>query len=291
MPVEGLAAAGEHKDRDGSVIPRDYISEWREWAPWTEDFQVEQDLVISRALVAVYSDPALARALAFRGGTALYKLYLTPTARYSEDIDLVQVEPGPAGPLMDPLRSALDPWLGKARWKQSQGRVTFGYRFLSEDAPAMQLRLKVEINTREHFSVLGFTKRAFSVDSRWYSGRADIATFELDELLATKLRALYQRRKGRDLFDLAMGLADERSDAARIAASFRENMEREGGPVTRAMFERNLGGKIGDAQFNADMSAILRPGFEWRPWEAARTVSERLVSLLPGEPWKGETDG
>ena len=68
-------------------------------------------------------------------------------------------------------------------------------------------------------------------------------------------------------------------------------MEREGGPVTRAMFERNLEGKIDDAHFNADMSALLRPGFEWRPREAARTVSERLISLLPGEPWKGETGG
>ena len=273
------------------MIPRDYITRWRERAPWSEDFQVEQDLVISRALVAVYTDPVLAQALAFRGGTALYKLYLTPPARYSEDIDLVQVDPGPAGPLMDRLRSALDPWLGKARWKQSQGRVTFGYRFLSEDAAPMPLRLKVEINTREHFSVLDLTKRAFSVESRWYSGRADIVTFELDELLATKLRALYQRRKGRDLFDLAMGLADERSDAARIVASFREYMEREGRPVTRAMVERNLGGKITDAQFNADMSALLRPGFEWRPSQAARTVSERLISHLPGEPWKGASDG
>ena len=273
------------------MIPRDYISEWRERAPWSEDFQVEQDLVISRALVAMYSDPVLAEAVAFRGGTALYKLYLTPPARYSEDIDLIQVEPGPAGPLMDRLRTALDPWLGKARWKQSQGRVTFGYRFLSEGTPAMRLRLKVEINTREHFAVLGFAKRALSVESRWYSGLAEIKTFELDELLATKMRALYQRRKGRDLFDLAMGLADERSDAARIADSFREYMDREAGPVTRAMFERNLEGKIDDAQFNADMGAMLRPGFEWRPEEAARTVSERLISLLPGEPWKGETDG
>ena len=102
----------------------------------------------------------------------------------------------------------------------------FAYRFLSEDVPAMRLRLEVEINTREHFAVMGFTRRAFSVDSRWYSGRADIATFELDELLATKLRALYQRRKGRDLFDLAMGLADERSDAGRIAAALREGPRR-----------------------------------------------------------------
>ena len=216
------------------MIPRDYITQWRERAPWSEDFQVEQDLVISRALVEIFADPVLAGALAFRGGTALYKLYLTPPARYSEDIDLVQVKPGPAGPVMDGLRQVLDPWLGQARWKQSEGRVTFGYRFQSEDVPVIRLRLKVEINTREHFAVLGFTKLPFPVGSRWYSGRADITTFELDELLATKMRALYQRRKGRDLFDLAIGLADGRSDAGRIVAAFREYMERDGTPVTWA---------------------------------------------------------
>ncbi len=214
------------------MIPRDYITQWR--TPWSEDFQVEQDLILSRALVEIFSNAVLAGALAFRGGTALYKLYLTPPARYSEDIDLVQVAPGPAGPLMDGLREVLDPWLGEARWKQSQGRVTFAYRILSEDVPAMRLRLKVEIKTREHFAVLGFTKRAFSVDSRGCSGMADIATFELDELLATKLRVLNQRRKGRDLFDLAMGRADKRSDAQRIVAGFGEYLEREGSSVTRA---------------------------------------------------------
>ncbi len=272
------------------MIPRDYINEWRERAPWNEDFQVEQDLVISRAMVEIFSDPVLAESLAFRGGTALYKLYLTPPARYSEDIDLVQVEPGPAGPLMDRLRSVLDPWLGQAQWKQSRGRVTFGYRFWSEDVPAMRLRLKVEINTREHFAVLGLTKLAFCVDSRWYTGTADIATFELDELLATKLRALYQRRKGRDLFDLAIGLDDERSNAGRIVAAFKEYMARDGVAVTRALFERNLSGKLRNPQFSSDMSALPRAGFEWKPEEAAQTVARRLIQLVPGEPWKGETE-
>ena len=172
------------------MIPRDYISEWRNHAPWNEDFQVEQDLVISRALVDIFSDPVLAKALAFRGGTALYKLYITPAARYSEDVDLIQVEPNPAGPLMERLRSVLDPWLGKANWKQSYGRVTFNFRFWSENVPSIRLRLKVEINTREHIAVLGNTKRKFKLDSRWYSGDVEIKTFELDELLATKLRAL-----------------------------------------------------------------------------------------------------
>ena len=87
------------------MIPRDYITEWRGEAPWVQDFQVEQDLAISRALVEMYSHPVLRDALALRGGTALYKLHLKPAARYSEDIDLVQTRAEPAGPMMEALRA------------------------------------------------------------------------------------------------------------------------------------------------------------------------------------------
>ena len=86
------------------MIPRDYITEWRADAPWVQDFQVEQDLVICRALVNIFRHPLLRDALAFRGGTALYKLYLLPAARYSEDIDLVQLKAGLAGDMMSALR-------------------------------------------------------------------------------------------------------------------------------------------------------------------------------------------
>jgi len=50
---------------------------------------------MSRALVEIYQDPLLADALVFRGGTALHKLLLSPTARYSEDLDFVQRESAP----------------------------------------------------------------------------------------------------------------------------------------------------------------------------------------------------
>ena len=91
------------------MIPRDYITEWRMEAPWVENYQVEQDLVISRAVVQIFSHPLLRDALAFRGGAALYKLHLKPAARYSEDIDLVQTRAEPAGPMMEALRDVLDP--------------------------------------------------------------------------------------------------------------------------------------------------------------------------------------
>jgi predicted nucleotidyltransferase component of viral defense system len=269
------------------MIPRDYITAWRAQAPWVEDFQVEQDLIISRALVAIFSHPLLGQALAFRGGTALYKLHLRPAARYSEDIDLVQVTAEPAGPMMDALHDVLDPWLGKPQWKQTEGRVTFVYRFESEDSPPIRLRLKIEINSREHFSVFGFTKAPFAVDSRWFSGSSDIATYELDELLGTKLRALYQRKKGRDLFDLSVALDSGMADPARIVTAFSEYMDHGGHHVTRALFEQNMAAKLRDRQFTADINPLLAPGYDWDLQAAARTVSSHLINLLPGEPWKG----
>ena len=116
-------------------------------------------------------------------------------------------------------------------------------------------RLEIAINTRENFTVLGDTRHPFPDDSRWYSGDADIAAFELDRLPATKMRARYERRTGRDLFNLAMELARRRSNARRIDDVFEKYMDRDSGLVTRAMFERNLVGKILDTQFHADMSA------------------------------------
>lgn len=68
------------------MIPRDFITEWRREAPWIEDYLVEQDLVLTWAISEIFSDSALQRQLAFRGGTAIHKLFLTPAVRFSEDI-------------------------------------------------------------------------------------------------------------------------------------------------------------------------------------------------------------
>lgn len=263
------------------MIPRDYITEWRAAAPWIEDFQVEQDLVISRALVEIFQDPYLAGVLAFRGGTALYKLYLQPAARYSEDIDLVQVNAGQAGKTLDALRSVLDPWLGTPRWKQTEGRITFVYRFESEDSPPIALKLKVEINTREHFAVYDYARVPFQVTSRWFNGDCEVVTFDLDELLATKLRALYQRKKGRDLFELATALAHMDVSPERIVAAFCEYMVHGGHHVTRASFEANLEAKLQDPVFVADMGPLLTRDYDWDIQKAADRVSAALMARLP----------
>ncbi len=268
------------------MIPRDFVTEWRAQAPWPDDAQVEQDLVICRALVDIFSHPVLSQALAFRGGTALYKLYLKPAARYSEDIDLVQVRAEPAGDVIGHLREVFDPWLGPAKWKQSEGRFTLTYRFEAEGPPAIPLRLKIEINTREHFSVHGFTQVPFSVASRWFAGRCDITTYDLDELMGTKLRALYQRRKGRDLFDMYVALTQGKAEPARIVTAFSSYMAAENHVITRAQFEENLALKMADARFLSDISPLLTADQSWEPARAAALIGEHLVARLHGDPWK-----
>lgn len=248
---------------------------------------MELDLVISRALAEIYSHPHLSRALAFRGGTALYKLHVQPPARSSEDIDLVQKTAEPAGPTMEALRDVLDAWLGRPQWTQTEGRITFVYRFPSEDAPPRPLRLKVEINSREHFALYGFSRVPFSVSSRWFTRACSIETYDLDELLGTKLRALYQRKKGRDLFDLATALEATNASPDRIVAAFLAYMRHGGHHATRAQFERNLAGKLTDPQFAADIGPLLSAGYAWDLARAADRVASDLIQRLPGDPWKG----
>ncbi len=187
------------------MIPRTSIDAWRAHAPWAEDNQVEQDLVLSRALVDLFSDERVAGAYALRGGTALHKLVLGGTLRYSEDIDLVQCVAGPTRPLFDALHDRLDPWLGTHSYSHRDNGVRVVYRFESEFEPVQTMKLKIEANTREHFAIFGISSRPSEVVNPWYRGAVDVPTFELDELLGTKLRALYQRKKGRDLFDVHVG--------------------------------------------------------------------------------------
>lgn len=269
------------------MIPKDYITEWRDRAPWVLDRQVEQDLIISRALVELFSQKPIADALAFRGGTALYKLHI-PAARYSEDIDLVQTSPGGIGEVLDAIHIALDPWLGKPKnWKQNEGRVTLNYRFDSEDVPAVGMKLKIEINSREHFSVHRLKEHRFEVASRWFTGTANLRTYDLDELLGTKLRALYQRKKGRDLFDLGLALKRDDVSPKRVVEVFTKYMEASDAKVSRAMFEQNLAAKKKDPIFTADMTPLLAHGQSWNFNDAFDSVWNHLVAQLPGDPWKG----
>src|SRR3990167_898420 len=252
-----MEGAYKHENRTRTMIPQDFITEWRAVAPWGTDAQVEQDLIISRVLVEIFKHDQLSKAFAFRGGTALSKLYLQKVARYSEDIDLVQIKSEPIGQSFNALRSVLDPWLGIPQRNQKKGTINLIYRFNSEGLPVLPLRLKIEMNCREHFSVFGFTKHHFNVQSRWYKGEIDITTYSLEELLGTKLRDLYQRRKGRDLFDLWAGLTMGKANQDKIVSAFQAYMKFQNLNVLQKDFLENLDRKITSTDFLNDIQPLL----------------------------------
>jgi predicted nucleotidyltransferase component of viral defense system len=264
------------------LIPKADITAWRHTAPWVSDAQVEQDLILSRILVEIFRNDFLGKKLAFRGGTALHKLYFRPARRYSEDIDLVQVEPEPIGDILDALQAILNPFLGDPKRKLSEDAVTVTYKAESEGPPVVPLRFKVEINTREHFSVLGFEKILFEVRSRWFTGSSTIRSYALDELLATKTRALYQRRKGRDLFDLWLGITEAMGDPARILQILNVYLEKEGTTIDARDFEKNLLDKMKHPGFMSDLRPLLAADMVYDAETAHALMRDLIVSRMDG---------
>lgn len=260
------------------MIPSDFISEWREYASWNTDIQVEQDLVISRCLVEVFSDAQLQELLAFRGGTALYKLFTPSPVRYSEDIDLVRTTSGPIGSVIDLLRSKLDSIFEQKSTSRSDSLFTVNYRYSAEDAASTLTRVKVEINTRECDALYGYEFKSIDVKNRWFTGSADIRTYSIEELLGTKLRALYQRRKGRDLFDIWYFCRHGHVDLKKLVGAFKHYTHAT--VIRRADFEANLQRKVSSSGYRSDVDNYLLPSATWSIDEAKDFVISSILTLL-----------
>jgi predicted nucleotidyltransferase component of viral defense system len=127
----------------------------------------------------------------------------------------------------------------------------------------------------------------FTVRSRWFEGRAKVQTYVLDELLATKLRALYQRRRGRDLFDLWDAVTNGTVEPARVIEGFLTYLKNEGVQVSRAQFERNLAAKVRDAAFLNEVRPMLAASLEYDPMAAVELIRTEFIARLPGEAWRG----
>jgi predicted nucleotidyltransferase component of viral defense system len=269
------------------LIPASYIQAWSEKAPWPDSRQIEQDLIICRALCDLFNATALKGKIAFRGGTAINKLLFKQPLRYSEDIDLVQTAAAPIGATVDAIREALS-WLGKCRRDQAEHSMHLIFKFVPEADLQTTLKLKVEINTREQSSLFGIKSYPFAVDNDWYRAKAEIASFEPEELFGTKLRALLQRRKNRDLFDLHHGLDQLGLDPDKLIACFDHYLALEGKPITRAAAEQRMLEKLTHS-LTEDIAPLLPAGIRFTEDDALQAferVWRDLISRVKGEAWK-----
>ena len=137
-----------------------------------------------------------------------------------------------------------------------------------------RLQVKVEINTYETSPARPHIRLGYEVRSPWWSGNAEVLTFEPSELMATKLRALYQRRKGRDLFDLWLALTQMGLEPDDILSCF--------GPYrpdgyTAVLAVANLEEHVADPGFRSDLLDLTTESSGYDLDEAAAIVAERLL--------------
>jgi predicted nucleotidyltransferase component of viral defense system len=281
------------------VLTRQDVLAHQRDVPWAELYQVEQDLLLCLAMRAIFSDRFLAKEVAMRGGTVLHKVHLAPAARYSEDIDLVAVGERPEEHIRKALMRVLRPIFGKERssvWMALKLAVRNAakpsrilrcvYEVPSVSEPRRLLNVQVEANVTERRPKYDVQWLPFTFGFRGEAVSITLASFNIDELLATKMRAMFRRKKGRDLFDLYWALTAHAArpvDIERVLVAFAHYMGAEGTSVPRAEFIAHLEECLADrAGFCTDMTDLLRVGVAYDPLIAGAYLKTELLARLPG---------
>lgn len=186
------------------MIPAEAFDEWRRGVPWTSPHEIEQDLVLARLIAEMARHPVLGVELAFKGGTCLHKLWLPEPWRYSEDLDYTIC----AGGSLDDIKTAITEVGDRvgfvsftARMGQA-GQPVHHTRLRGRFSDGSPMAIKIDVAPHEGEPALPYVRRPFTVDSSWFQADVEVLCYDPAELLASKVAALYGRRRHRDLFDI-----------------------------------------------------------------------------------------
>ncbi|HSZ13101.1 MAG TPA: nucleotidyl transferase AbiEii/AbiGii toxin family protein [Solirubrobacteraceae bacterium] len=265
------------------MIDRPALIAWRSEAPWPNPVQIEQDLLLSRLMIEIARNDVLGPELAMRGGTCLHKLHLPTPLRYSEDLDYVRRTHTGIKPYTQALGDLAERLGLIVSSRQRSGQMVHVYLDAQPTEGVGRIRIKIEMNIAETEPHRPLKAIRHTVNTSWWSGEADIPTYETSELLATKLRALYQRSKGRDLFDLWLGLTVLKIDPDQIVAGFNHYMRENA--FSFPELRGNLAAKLGSTRFLRDLNALVTntpTGYD--PDTAADLVMRELGSRLRNAP-------
>ncbi len=264
------------------MIPQGAVTEWQAKVPWPQPYQVEQDLILSRLMIEIARHELLGEELVLRGGTCLHKLHLPEPLRYSEDLDYVRRTRSGIKPYVHALRDIAAQIGLDVSAVNTSGQMVHVYLDAEPTSGIGRIRIKVETNIAEITPFRPTITVPLNVESQWFQGRGDVPTYKLEELMGTKLRALYQREKGRDLFDQWLTLRGG-ADPDEIVGAFKHYMG--DSAFTYPQLRQNLLAKLESDEFNADLETLLvEVPAEYEVPSAADLVMEMLGSRLHNAP-------
>lgn len=163
----------------------------------------ELDYRLDKTLEALYRDDFLSKRLCLKGGTAINKLYLGETSRLSVDLDfnhlgskeeVLKERREVRERIVELLKKQDDSYDIHSERRYEQTRIKARYKTVAGPVRSF----KIEISHVERFPIISPVKRHIITPE----GSAGVITYTLEELTSTKLRALFERFKGRDIYDL-----------------------------------------------------------------------------------------
>lgn len=282
-------------------MQQSHLTAWQAHAPWPKRSHVEQDLRLSRGVAAIFSDKVLCGHLAMRGGTVLHKAHLAPAARYSEDIDLVLTKQMETGVLEKHIVRVLEPILGRPSpsviadaWLAVRNVVKpsrilrTAFKFVPVGLRREET-IKVEVNLNEHsalYPLVTVNFQSMNDDGELLTVQA--RSYDINEMLGTKTRALMQRKQGRDLYDLwhawelsKAGATPYAVDGKKAIEAFEWYLANEDTKIGSGEAETLLAIRLKDRNFRTDMDTLLRPGLpKFNVDAAAETIRAAYLKHL-----------
>ena len=198
------------------MIPKAELLALRgEWS--LSDEVIEKDYVLGWLLGGIAADPVLRDQWVFKGGTALRKCYFE-TYRFSEDLDFTVRPGGPEEPAdLLPIFQRISIWLEDAcgmrmvvdeasfkRRKNRRGNATTEGRLAysgPRQAPGLP-KVKLDLTSDELLAEPDAERPVSHPYSDAPSVASSVRCYSIAELLAEKLRALVERCRPRDLYDV-----------------------------------------------------------------------------------------
>jgi len=178
---------------------------------------IEKDYVLGWMLAAIAAAPELSETWVFKGGTCLRKCFYE-TYRFSEDLDFTVIEGGPeTAEDLVPIFEGVADWLRDqigleivvdansfVQHKNRRGNATTQGRvaYRGPSNPPTLPKVKIDLTSDE--LLVGPTVRRSILHP--YSDaeelRGEVQSYSIVELLAEKTRALAERCRPRDLYDV-----------------------------------------------------------------------------------------
>jgi predicted nucleotidyltransferase component of viral defense system len=198
------------------VIPRQELLQLR--AEWQLDVDViGKDYVLGWLMAGIANEPALADTWIFKGGTCLRKCYYE-TYRFSEDLDFTVIDGGPETPeeLAD-IFGRVANWLRNEagidlvvdgqtfrRRKNLRGQPTTQGRiaYSGPNPPPVLPKVRIDLTSDEVLVDQPALRAIVHPYSDAPLPAEGIKCYSLTELFAEKLRALAERCRPRDLYDV-----------------------------------------------------------------------------------------